>query len=45
MDEEHFGHCTSIGECTEACPKGIPLAAIARMNREYMRAKLAGAGK
>jgi succinate dehydrogenase / fumarate reductase iron-sulfur subunit len=45
MDEEHFGHCTSIGECTEACPKGIPLAAIARMNREYMRARLTTAGK
>jgi len=45
MDEEHFGHCTSIGECTEACPKGIPLTAIARMNREYMKAKLVTAGK
>lgn len=45
MDEEHFGHCTNIGECTEACPKGIPLTAIARMNREYMRARLTTAGK
>jgi succinate dehydrogenase / fumarate reductase iron-sulfur subunit len=40
MDEEHFGHCTSIGECHEVCPKGIPLSAIARMNREFMLAKL-----
>jgi len=45
MDEEHFGHCTSIGECSAACPKGIPLEAIARMYREYLRAKLVGAGK
>lgn len=45
MDEEHFGHCTGIGECHEACPKGIPLTAIARMNREYMRARLTTAGK
>jgi succinate dehydrogenase / fumarate reductase iron-sulfur subunit len=44
MDEEHFGHCTNIGECAEACPKEIPLAAIARMNRDYLKAKLTRAG-
>lgn len=44
MDEEHFGHCTNAGECAEVCPKGIPLTAIARMNRDLLKAKLAPAG-
>lgn len=38
MSEEHFGNCTSIGECTGACPKQIPLEVIATMNRDYLRA-------
>jgi succinate dehydrogenase / fumarate reductase iron-sulfur subunit len=38
MDEAGFGGCTNTGECTNACPKGIPLASIAAMNREYLRA-------
>jgi succinate dehydrogenase / fumarate reductase iron-sulfur subunit len=37
MDEEGFGHCTNIGECTAACPVAIPLSVIARMKREYLR--------
>jgi len=45
MDEEHFGHCTNTGECAAACPKGIPLEAIARMNRDYLKAMLTTAGK
>ena len=45
MDEEGFGHCTWHGECQEACPKEISIDTIARMNRDYLRATLAGAGE
>ncbi|HVV29903.1 MAG TPA: succinate dehydrogenase/fumarate reductase iron-sulfur subunit [Mycobacteriales bacterium] len=38
MDEEGFGGCTNTGECANACPKGIPMASIANMNREFLRA-------
>jgi succinate dehydrogenase / fumarate reductase iron-sulfur subunit len=38
MDEAGFGGCTNTGECAAACPKGIPLASIAKMNREFLRA-------
>ncbi len=51
MDREAFGHCTNAGECTEACPKEIPLEVIARMNRDYLKsfakgppAKVTGGG-
>jgi succinate dehydrogenase / fumarate reductase iron-sulfur subunit len=40
MDAEGFGGCTNTGECTVACPKGIPLDSIATLNREYLRASL-----
>jgi succinate dehydrogenase / fumarate reductase iron-sulfur subunit len=42
MDNEGFGGCTNIGECTAVCPKGISQEFIARMNRDYIRATLAG---
>jgi succinate dehydrogenase / fumarate reductase iron-sulfur subunit len=42
MDMEAFGNCTNIGECQEACPKLISIDVIARMNRDYLRAILAG---
>jgi succinate dehydrogenase / fumarate reductase iron-sulfur subunit len=38
MDAEGFGNCTNIGSCEAACPKGITLDNIARMNREYWKA-------
>jgi succinate dehydrogenase / fumarate reductase iron-sulfur subunit len=38
MDDEGFGHCTLYGECQEACPKGISIDAIARMNRDFVKA-------
>jgi succinate dehydrogenase / fumarate reductase iron-sulfur subunit len=41
-DEEGFGSCSNEGECEAVCPKEIKLSNIARMNREYVRAKLAG---
>ncbi len=38
MDEEGFGNCTNTGSCEAACPKGISLDNIARMNRIYAKA-------
>jgi len=40
MDEEGFGACSNTGACSAECPKGISMTNIARMNREYIRAKL-----
>ncbi len=37
MDAEGFGGCTNHGECEAACPKGVSLKWIARMNRELVR--------
>lgn len=37
-DHEGFGGCTNIGECTSACPKGIPLDTIAQLNRDLLGA-------
>jgi len=42
MDAEGFGSCSSTGACEIECPAGITLASIARMNREYLKAKLKG---
>jgi succinate dehydrogenase / fumarate reductase iron-sulfur subunit len=42
MDEEGFGNCTNHGECEAACPKGISLETIARMNRDFIRASVVG---
>ena len=36
MDLEGFGGCSLYGECMEACPKGISIDAITRMNRDYL---------
>jgi len=36
MDLESFGGCSLYGECQEACPKGISIDAITRMNREFV---------
>lgn len=41
MDAEGFGNCTNHYECMAACPKGIDVEHIARMNRDYLRATLA----
>ena len=40
MDAEGFGNCTNHYECMGACPKGIDVANIARMNRDYLKASL-----
>lgn len=36
--DEAFGPCSTHGECEPACPADIPLAAVARVNRERLRA-------
>ena len=41
-DQEGFGNCTNIGECTAACPKGIPLETISRLNRDLLGALAKG---
>ena len=43
MDAEGFGHCTNEAECEAVCPKEIPIATIARMYRDYVRATMGGA--
>ena len=40
MDEEGFGACSNTYACEAECPKEISVAHIARLNREYLRAKL-----
>jgi succinate dehydrogenase / fumarate reductase iron-sulfur subunit len=42
-DDLGFGGCTNTGECTAVCPKGIPLEAIGRLNRDVLRAASSGA--
>jgi succinate dehydrogenase / fumarate reductase iron-sulfur subunit len=41
-NHEIFGSCTNIGECEAVCPKGIKLENIALMNRDFLRANIAG---
>ncbi len=43
MDAEGFGGCTNIGECSAVCPKEIGMDFIARLNRDLLRAGIAGA--
>lgn len=40
MDELGFGACTNTRACEMECPKNISIAHIARMNREFLKAKL-----
>jgi len=40
MESEGFGGCTNHGECEAACPKGIRVDFIARMNRDFIKASL-----
>ncbi len=44
MDAEGFGTCTNHNECEAACPKGIRVEFIARMNADYVKAS-ASAGR
>ncbi|MEN8142130.1 MAG: succinate dehydrogenase/fumarate reductase iron-sulfur subunit [Thermodesulfobacteriota bacterium] len=40
MDELGFGNCSNEKECEAACPKGISIRNIARLNREFLRAAI-----
>ncbi|HXV44294.1 MAG TPA: succinate dehydrogenase/fumarate reductase iron-sulfur subunit [Anaerolineae bacterium] len=44
MDEEDFGGCTNIGECSAVCPKEISMDFIAKMNGDLIKATLLGVG-
>ena len=39
MDKEGFGNCSNEYECEAACPKEISVTNIARLNREYNKAR------
>ncbi len=40
MDELGFGNCTNTGACEAECPKNVSITNIARLNREFIKAKL-----
>ncbi|MBR2298190.1 MAG: succinate dehydrogenase/fumarate reductase iron-sulfur subunit [Bacteroidales bacterium] len=40
MDELGFGACTNTQACQMECPKGVTVSHIARLNREFLCAKL-----
>ncbi len=40
MDELGFGNCTNTGACEAECPKNVSISNIARLNREFIKAKL-----
>ncbi len=40
MDELGFGNCTNTGACEAECPKSVSISNIARLNREFIKAKL-----
>ena len=37
MQDCGFGNCSNHYECQAACPKGISVKFIARLNREYLK--------
>lgn len=39
MDELGFGNCTNTRACEMECPKNISISHIARLNREFIKAK------
>ncbi len=41
-DAEGFGGCTNIGECSKACPKGIPQDVVSTLNRDLRMALSSG---
>lgn len=40
MDELGFGNCTNTRACEAVCPKNETISNIARLNREFICAKL-----
>jgi succinate dehydrogenase / fumarate reductase iron-sulfur subunit len=45
MEKEGFGACSNFSECEAVCPKGISIDYIARMNRDFIKAKARGVNK
>jgi succinate dehydrogenase / fumarate reductase iron-sulfur subunit len=41
MEELGFGNCNNTRACEAVCPKSESIANIARLNREFIKAKLA----
>jgi len=44
MQECGFGNCSNHYECQAACPKGIDVKFISRLNREYLKALFLSCG-
>jgi len=40
MDELGFGACTNTRACEAQCPKNVSISNIARLNRQFLKAKL-----
>ena len=40
MEKEGFGSCSNEYQCESACPKGISVKYIARLNKEYLSASI-----
>ena len=40
MDELGFGNCTNTRACEAECPKCVSISNIARLNREFLKAKM-----
>jgi succinate dehydrogenase / fumarate reductase iron-sulfur subunit len=40
MDRLGFGNCSNERECEAECPKEISIITIARLNREYLKARI-----
>ena len=36
--DRNFGPCSNYGECAAVCPANVPLAAVAAVNKERLRA-------
>ncbi|RJQ47031.1 MAG: succinate dehydrogenase/fumarate reductase iron-sulfur subunit [Nitrospiraceae bacterium] len=45
MMKEGFGNCSNHYECQAACPKGIRVQFIAKLNREFIKAQIKDSGK
>jgi succinate dehydrogenase / fumarate reductase iron-sulfur subunit len=45
MEDHGFGACSNFRECEAVCPKGISIDWIARLNRDYLKARLLGRHK
>jgi succinate dehydrogenase / fumarate reductase iron-sulfur subunit len=44
MLSQGFGNCANHYECQAACPKGIKVQFIAKLNREFIKSQLPGTG-